>query len=207
MSTPHFTSSSYQNEQSKVLALRKEGFVPGVRCSTSGPFPYLIIAGLVMDSDNLSVQILTMDPESQCFLLSNPKGLKVLETTPAEHKIDCVRLATSDALMNISQACPPENLMNLNPKFLAQEGTLSGYVSRHYKGGIYTVVAALGISSSHPTIIYVSHDDGTWWSRNWSEFVDGRFDPSDEETLTMSELGLSAVINGTGGSGSGSATA
>ncbi len=61
-------------------------------------------------------------------------------------------------------------------RFLYYGAPLPGQVYRHYKGGLYVVIATcLRESDGEPTVVYRSLADGRTWSRpvkEWYEKVD-----------------------------------
>lgn len=149
----------------------------------------LVVMGHALDSEHLGRRAVVMDPDSREMWLVPAARLRALnDPALADHlrpyvgEVLAIRrfLEAARNPVTFERDCKPNSV------------THAGAVVQHYKGGVYSILAVLGAIGPEPLVLYISHGDGTWWVRPWSEFGDGRFDPSRESVLTLGEAGLSA---------------
>lgn len=66
---------------------------------------------------------------------------------------------------------------------------IDGDVFRHRNGNSYTRLAQVRTKAGEMTL-YAAHYDGCWWLRPRTMFEDGRFTLTDQEPLSIDEMGL-----------------
>lgn len=147
----------------------------------------LVVVAHALDSEDLSAHAVVMHPdERELFIV--PKDRLSAYQDKAHQALAVKSVKSAFALMRFADAQKASVQFDRErePSNIAHAGA----AVRHYKGGIYSILAVLGIMSPDPKVLYVSHADGLAWLRPWSEFGDGRFDPSSEAVLTFEEVGI-----------------
>lgn len=183
--------TDFKNAIAKQTALTISGYRPGVIVHLRSPeFPMMLI-NLALNSDTLDVDAILMDIETGAIWMA-PYYLM--------DRID--RQATPEEIFQLQSKIFHKRLMGTEDRkrhvelegiTLPCDETLSGSATRHRKGGTYTIAMVLGKNTPNPVVVYVSHSDGLWWTRPWSEFSDGRFKISGDESLCLNEIGLGLI--------------
>lgn len=153
----------------------------------------LVVVAHALDSEDLSAHAVVMHPdERELFIVPKDRMNAYQDKARQALAVKSVKSAFALTRFADAQKASVQFDRDREPSNIAHAGA----VVRHYKGGVYSILAVLGIMSPDPKVLYVSHADGMAWLRPWSEFGDGRFDPSEETVLTLDEAGLVPFANG-----------
>jgi len=182
---------SYNEARRHLVELRQQrGLIPGRLVHyNKNPEDTLSVLGLGLDSEDLSPWVLVMDPEHQKLFAARPDQIQAIEVQglPVMRK-----LQELTCLSRLGASVTPRGF---DPRKLPIDENLSGVVVRHRKGGVYTVLCAMGDGNPDPVIVYIAHSDGTWWLRPWHEFGDGRFEAHGSTRLSAEEAGLDDIVH------------
>jgi hypothetical protein len=172
------------------LALNKlhRAHPAGSLISTRGnPDDILVVVSHALDSEDLSRHTVVLHPDER-EMWSVPSDQIRPAPDQTQHAAAIASAKSSFPVLLFAEA--QKVAVHFDRNRVPRNASHIGSVVRHYKGGIYSILSILGISNPNPNILYVSHADGVAWLRPWSEFGDGRFEPSHETVLAPSEVGL-----------------
>lgn len=147
-----------------------------------------IIAGLALNSDTLKTEVIITSHKSTRLDIVDPSAIEVPSQLLDRSKAYFEFL--DDFYVN-----QQENIFD--PTLDPTSENFTGSVVEHRKGGIYTIFAVIpDTRNGGSTVIYMSHEDGNWWTRPWSEFSDGRFKSAAEDPLDIDAIYLSQMTQG-----------
>jgi hypothetical protein len=179
--------TDYNKAKQEIIALNQSHPSGSLVAPDPGLDDALMVLVHALDSEDLSRHTVVMDPDSREFWMMPQKMLHAYQDPAFQARVQTVA-REAFPLRQFSQA--HDNPVTFDRTAAPDNAAHAGAVVRHYKGGIYSILAILGARSIDPKVLYVSHADGTAWIRPWSEFGDGRFDPSSETVLSLDEAGV-----------------